>query len=588
MRLSKRLEIQLNRLFLMSAALGLFVLLFSTYISTVQIKEKALNFIASHVKQIAVAEINSQNVSDIDREVRRVYEGWQDTQDIDIRIEVFLDGKLVGKAGQLQPFGSFSTLTNQTYDLPSGQELLINVDLNLSRQIYLDLIFLVIFGIFLAGCFWLLRKNLRKVIKEISNPLEERINWLTTTANNLPDSLKKGYPLQSTQINELDALDASLGIFAKQILNLEEKIKEAGIKEGRVKMAEQLAHNIKGKLATLKLSINNSKGLSIKESNKLLSAVNDVSSAAQNLLKARREGLATSNLSFVNIVELLEKIVEQTQLPMKLDRSIKIDFKKNLSKLPAVLADATELEAVFSNIIDNSIEAINGDGSIVISVNAHKDTVAISISDTGCGIAPEILPQLMQEGKSFGKKDGNGLGLFHARNTVENLKGNILISSVLNRGTNLFIELPIVESEKTNSFIISLRSNQTLVILDDDKLIHASVDLLLKNCPETKVVHLYSIEEFEKWMNENGAGELGSRVYWMDYDLKHNEKSGISMIQKFGLELEAFLITGMANDAEIKNMVQSLQIRILSKDYIPWIRFENEQKKQVQEIGLQS
>ena len=588
MRLSNRLEIQLNRLFLMSAALGLFVLLFSTYISTVQIKEKALNFIASHVKQIAVAEINSQNVSDIDREVRRVYEGWQDTQDIDIRIEVFLDGKLVGKAGQLQPFGSFSTLTNQTYNLPSGQELLINVDLNLSKQIYLDLVFLVIFGIFLAGCFWLLRKNLRKVIKEISNPLEERINWLTTTANNLPDSLKKGYPLQSTQINELDALDASLGIFAKQILNLEEKIKEAGIKEGRVKMAEQLAHNIKGKLATLKLSINNSKGLSIKESNKLLSAVNDVSSAAQNLLKARREGLAVSNLSVVNIVELLEKVVEQTQLPIELDRIIKIDFKKNVNKLPAVLADAAELEAVFSNIIDNSIDAIKGNGSIVISVNTHKDTVAISISDTGCGIAPEILPQLMQEGKSFGKKDGNGLGLFHARNTVENLKGNILISSVLNGGTSLFIELPIVKSEKTNPFTISLRSNQTLVILDDDKLIHASVDLLLKNCPETKVVHLYSIEEFEKWMNENGAGELGSRVYWMDYDLKHKEKSGISMIQKFGLELEAFLITGMANDAEIKNMAQSLQIRILSKDYIPWIRFENEQKNRVQEIGLQS
>lgn len=59
---------------------------------------------------------------------------------------------------------------------------------------------------------------------------------------------------------------------------------------------------------------------------------------------------------------------------------------------------------VLSNLINNSIEAIDCSGFVIISLRCDNDQVEITIEDNGCGIPSEILPQVTEQGFSFNKK----------------------------------------------------------------------------------------------------------------------------------------------------------------------------------------
>ena len=174
------------------------------------------------------------------------------------------------------------------------------------------------------------------------------------------------------------------------------------------------------------------------------------------------------------------------------------------------------------------------------------------------------------------------------------LGGSIQIESELGVGTQVLIKIPTMSSaqEKPKSPIsIDLSDAKELIVLDDDQSIHESVEYLLKKTKYSalKVLHFYSVDSFEKWMLANGSGELGDRVYWMDYDLKHSTENGLSLIQKYDLYFEAYLITGMADSAEIQKEAKVLGIRLLSKSQIPHFYFKfNELENSTSKMVLES
>ena len=512
MKLAKRLESQLSSLFMISAIVGIIVLLFSTGVSTIQIKNKAISFITSHVKQISLAEISAQSVSEIDREVRRLYDDWKDTQDVDIRVEVFLDGKLVGKAGQLQRFGMLSYRTTQNNILPSCQKLLVNVDLDLASQIEFDAILIMVFCIFFGSCFVVLRKRLSKTIQEVSAPLEERVDWLAQAAGSLSESNIKNHSFKESSIEELRDLNSALNIFISQIVILGEKVAKTSFNEGRVKMAEQLAHNIKGALATLSLRINNAESLNASEREKLLFAVGQVSDASKSLLRSRREtnDQAQPLLTALDVSNVINKVIEQKKEYLPKNKTITFSLKNLSKQSPVVAFTEAEISSIFSSILDNSIEAIDNAGSVKIYLDQDKDNTIIKISDNGRGISADVLPQLMHEGATFGKKDGNGLGLFHAKQSLEKIHGKIWLQSTLSKGTDVLIIIPIeadlVHPSSDEGTSILLRKNQTLVVLDDDPLIHNAIQVMLGNEEASRALHFHTVNEFEEWLADNGPG----------------------------------------------------------------------------------
>lgn len=100
------------------------------------------------------------------------------------------------------------------------------------------------------------------------------------------------------------------------------------------------------------------------------------------------------------------------------------------------------LQTVLSNLINNAVEAIPERGLVSVHVQSDADKIRISVTDTGCGIDAETLERIKNEGGSYGKPDGNGLGLSHARTQIQLWNGKFDLVSTRGFGTSVQLEIP--------------------------------------------------------------------------------------------------------------------------------------------------
>jgi signal transduction histidine kinase len=98
--------------------------------------------------------------------------------------------------------------------------------------------------------------------------------------------------------------------------------------------------------------------------------------------------------------------------------------------LPLVCAHGSELNQVWTNLVDNAIDAVDGDGHIKIRTARENDRVLVEIADDGPGIPEEIRDRVFEPfftTKDIGK--GTGLGLDISYRVVEDLGGDICVLS---------------------------------------------------------------------------------------------------------------------------------------------------------------
>jgi signal transduction histidine kinase len=118
--------------------------------------------------------------------------------------------------------------------------------------------------------------------------------------------------------------------------------------------------------------------------------------------------------------------------------------------LPRILVDSNQLSQVLMNLLINAAEATPDGGCIAISANQFTlaDSIEIRVSDTGCGIPPDILPHVFEPFFTTKGGKGTGLGLSISHTYVRRNRGDIRIESVLNQGTTVTITLPIRQEER--------------------------------------------------------------------------------------------------------------------------------------------
>ncbi len=112
--------------------------------------------------------------------------------------------------------------------------------------------------------------------------------------------------------------------------------------------------------------------------------------------------------------------------------------------LPPIECNVSQLNQVFLNLINNAAQAIDGAGSITVRTEAVGDRVRISVSDTGRGIAPEVLPRIFDlyfTTKPAGQ--GTGLGLAIARDIVIQHGGELLVDTEIGVGSTFTVVLPV-------------------------------------------------------------------------------------------------------------------------------------------------
>ena len=119
-----------------------------------------------------------------------------------------------------------------------------------------------------------------------------------------------------------------------------------------------------------------------------------------------------------------------------------LTYEENTSLSP-VYGDRDRLRQVFVNIIDNALKYTESGGSITVSSREEEGFVQVIVSDTGCGIPPEHLPNVK---KKFYKANqlvrGSGIGLAVADEIAAMHGGSLQIESQVGVGTVVTVSLP--------------------------------------------------------------------------------------------------------------------------------------------------
>ena len=108
-----------------------------------------------------------------------------------------------------------------------------------------------------------------------------------------------------------------------------------------------------------------------------------------------------------------------------------------------VALERDRMERVFLNLIDNALEVMPEGGAIRIAATVERGSVVVSVADTGPGIAPEIRDRLLHPFVTKGKKNGLGLGLALARQTVLDHGGDMWTEQAPRGGACFKIRLPM-------------------------------------------------------------------------------------------------------------------------------------------------
>ena len=108
----------------------------------------------------------------------------------------------------------------------------------------------------------------------------------------------------------------------------------------------------------------------------------------------------------------------------------------------------SELNQVWTNLLDNAIDAVGESGTITVSTKRDGDCILVEIADTGPGIPPEARAHVFDP--FFTTKDvgrGTGLGLDTARRIVEDRHGGSLTFDTSERGTTFHVWIPLTQPD---------------------------------------------------------------------------------------------------------------------------------------------
>ena len=117
------------------------------------------------------------------------------------------------------------------------------------------------------------------------------------------------------------------------------------------------------------------------------------------------------------------------------------------SNLPDLMVDPHMIEQVLMNLILNAVHATQEGGTITIRTRRSGGVCEIDVEDTGCGIAPEVRPNIFDPFYTTKRTgEGTGLGLSVSLGIVERHGGEMLVESEEGQGTKFIVRLPMVST----------------------------------------------------------------------------------------------------------------------------------------------
>lgn len=296
-------------------------------------------------------------------------------------------------------------------------------------------------------------------------------------------------------------------------------------------MSQQVAHDIRSPLAALNVissQIQDSSNESSEMKNILNISIQRINDISNDLLKQVKAANAKPEPILTALDKLVEDIITEKNIILTSENMNPISFSKDFLKGVTAEIIPQEFSRVLSNLLNNSIEAIDKKtGLIKITGRCNANFMVLTISDNGKGIPSSVLSKLGELGASFGKNNengsGSGIGLYHAKKTMELFGGTLNIESEENKGTNLILKLPCVTGLTENN-----QTARQMILFEDDELVKMSWEFKAKKLGLT----LSIFPNFEEFMKAHQLSPFSfSTPIYSDINLSPTE-SGLDVVKK--------------------------------------------------------
>jgi len=176
----------------------------------------------------------------------------------------------------------------------------------------------------------------------------------------------------------------------------------------------------------------------------LIDLVGDLLSVSRVESEKAREKRRVTN---IKLKTLLIEAVEEVKMLTE-EKKVTIEGVDAMSEKIMLKGDKTQLLQVFSNVVNNAVKFSHDGGVVGVSVKTKGKRVVVCVSDKGIGIPRR---QLKKVSEKFFRADnaskistGSGLGLYIVTRLLEIHGGSFRIESEENRGTKVYVELPIM------------------------------------------------------------------------------------------------------------------------------------------------
>jgi len=215
-------------------------------------------------------------------------------------------------------------------------------------------------------------------------------------------------------------------------------------------MIADIAHELRTPLTNLKGYIEGWSDGVIKPNNETLEILNlqvvNLSTLIDDLstLSLAESGMLKMDISEFNLYFEINNIVNLFK-PRFYDNDITVINK--IGKTVAIKYDLQRFTQIITNLLNNSLLAMDENkGSISFESDIKSNKVYLTITDTGKGISSDNLPHIFErfyrvDNSRDRKSGGSGLGLSIVKNLIESHSGKINITSEINKGTSVIIEI---------------------------------------------------------------------------------------------------------------------------------------------------
>jgi two-component system NtrC family sensor kinase len=264
------------------------------------------------------------------------------------------------------------------------------------------------------------------------------------------------YDIKLKLKDEIGELGETFNLMASSLRERDERLKEYARQQ--IMKSERLA--TLGQLAAgVAHEINNPLGAVLMYTHLSLEEMQPEDPRRQNIEKAVTEATRCKNIvrGLLDFARQTEPMVEPSDVNEILERTLALVENQALFQnvkitrdfclsLPKAMMDSGQIQQVFTNIILNGAEAIEGEGELTIKTRMAPDGEFIEIEfiDTGCGIPQENLEKIFDPfftTKEVGR--GTGLGLAVSYGIIAGHKGTIDVISERGKGTTFMIRLPL-------------------------------------------------------------------------------------------------------------------------------------------------